>query len=102
MRNLNAAWGLLSCLCQAGDLPRPHVNPTPDGGVQFEWEEGQRYFEIVVVGERAATFLYCDDEAVVEKTGEIFEDDPLDAVVAYVRRVVSRVGGPGIWPSERI
>jgi hypothetical protein len=100
IRNLKAAWGLLACLCQAGNLPKPHVNPTPDGGVQFDWEEGQRYFEIVVVGERAATYLFCDDEAAMERTGEIFAEDSLDTVVAYVRRVVARTGKPQALPPE--
>ena len=85
---LEAAWGLLVCLCQNTDLPKPYVNPTRDGGVQFEWEAGERYFEIEVVAERAATYLYCDDAAHVEETGSIFEEeDPLEPVRAYIRKV---------------
>ena len=42
-RSLEAAWGLLTSLCRAEGLTRPHVNPTPSGGVQLEWESGSHY-----------------------------------------------------------
>jgi hypothetical protein len=85
---LEAAWGLLFCLCANTDLPKPYVNPTRNGGVQFEWEAGERYFELEVVAERAATYLYCDDAAHVEETGNLFEEgDPLEPVRAYIRKV---------------
>jgi hypothetical protein len=87
IRKLDAAWGLLTCLCQASDLPKPHVNPTPDGGVQFEWEEGERCFEIVVAGE-AATYLFCDYHAGVEDSGVVFDEEPA-AIVRYVERVTA-------------
>jgi hypothetical protein len=84
---LEAGWRLLLRLCQAGDLPKPHINPTRDGGVQFDWEEGPRYFEIEVKGPAEATYLWCDEAAGAEETGTISEGEPLDAVVAFVRRV---------------
>ncbi|MEE8450332.1 MAG: hypothetical protein V3R99_00405 [Thermoguttaceae bacterium] len=84
---LEAGRGLLGCLCEYAGLPRPHVNPTRDGGVQFEWEAGDRYFELEVVAERAATYLYCDDAAGVEETGNVFEDESLEPVLGYIRRV---------------
>jgi hypothetical protein len=86
-RKLDAAWDLLTCLCQGSDLSKPHVNPTPDGGVQFDWEEGRRYFEIVLVAERAATYLFRDDDAGVEETGEVFEVESLNHLLDYVHRV---------------
>jgi hypothetical protein len=82
-----AAQSLIECLAQAPGLPQPHVNPTPSGGVQFEWEVGDRYFEVEVVAERAATYLYCDDAAGVEETGNIFELESLEPVLDFVRRV---------------
>jgi hypothetical protein len=83
---LEAAWGLLVCLCQNTDLPKPYVNPTRSGGVQFEWEVGHRYFELEVVSERAATYLYCDDAAHVEETGDVFALEPIRV---YIRKVAS-------------
>ena len=50
VEKLEAGWRLLLRLCQAGDLPKPHINPTRNGGVQFDWEEGPRYFEIEMEG----------------------------------------------------
>ena len=79
--------GLIRCLAQVNDLPRPHVNPTPAGGVQFEWEAGGRYFEIEIVGERAAEYLYCDDAAGTEETGNLFEEESLEQVLAYIYSV---------------
>ena len=87
VRKLDAAWNLLICLCQGSEFPKPHVNPTPAGGVQFEWEVGGRYFEIEIVGERAAEYLYCDDATGMEETGNLFEEESLDQVLAYIYSV---------------
>jgi len=86
---LKAGWQLLVRLCHAGDLPKPHINPTRDGGVQFDWEEGPRYFEIEVEGAGKAGYFWRDDVAAIEEEGAISEEDPLDAVVGFVRRVAA-------------
>lgn len=86
---IEAARGLLLCLCQAEALPKPHVNPTPRGGVQFEWEAGDRYFEVEVLAERAAAYLYVDDAAGMEEAGEVFEDESLEAIVSYICSVAA-------------
>jgi hypothetical protein len=77
----------VDCLSQVADLPQPHVNPTRNGGVQFEWEAGERYFELEIVAENAAEYLYCDYVARAEETGNVFEGESLDEVLAYIRRV---------------
>lgn len=84
---LKGAWSLIDCLSEVPGVPKPRVNPTRNGGVQFEWEAGDRYFELEVVAERAATYLYCDDAAGVEKTGNVFEQESLESVLGYIRRV---------------
>jgi hypothetical protein len=85
---VEAAGGLLFLLCKDDpELLKPHVNPTRDGGVQFEWEVGQRYFELEVEAERAATYLFCDDAKRVEETGEIFEGESHASVLDYIHRV---------------
>ncbi len=86
-KKLKAGWELLICLCENSDLPKPHVNPTRNGGVQFEWEAGDRYFELEVVAERAATYLYSDNSAGVEETGDVFEEESLKPVLDYIRSV---------------
>ena len=86
-RLVAAARGLIECVAQAADLPQPHVNPTRSGGVQFEWESAGRYFEIEVTRQCAAEYLYCDDAAHVEETGNLFAEEPLEEVLAFIRRV---------------
>jgi len=86
-RLVSAAQGLVECLAQVADLPQPHVNPTRSGGVQFEWEAHGRYFELEIVAERAAEYLYCDEVARVEEAGNVFEGESLEQVLAYLRRV---------------
>jgi hypothetical protein len=86
--SLEAAWGLLVALCSAGNLPKPHVHPTRDGGVQFEWESATRYFEIEVAAEGVATFFFRDDEGKTEDHGEILAGQPLDPILDEVRCVV--------------
>ena len=65
-------------------MPKPYVNPTRNGGVQFEWEAGERYFELEVVAEHAATYYWRDHSKADQKEGTIFEGDPLDTVLEYV------------------
>ena len=84
---LKSALWLLACLCKVERFAKPYVNPTPTGGVQFEWEKGARYFEIELVAERAATYLLRDDAVGIEESGEVFEGESLDAILAYLRRV---------------
>lgn len=86
---VEAGLGLLASLAKVGGLPNPHVSPTPSGGVQFEWENGDRYFELELVAERAAKYLYCDDAAGVEEEGEVFERESLDPVVRYIFSVAA-------------
>jgi len=86
-RLVASAQGLIECLAQVADLPQPHVNPTRNGGVQFEWEAGDRYFELEVVAERAATYYWRDHSKAEQKEGTVFEGDPLDTVLDYVWRV---------------
>jgi len=84
---LNGARNLIDCLSQAPGVPKPYVNPTRNGGVQFEWEAGERYFELEVVAEGAATYYWRDHSKADQKEGMVFEGDALDTVLDYVRRV---------------
>ena len=59
---VESARSLIKCLAQLGAVSKPHVNPTPSGGVQFEWEIDDRYFELEVVAEHAAAY-FCRDGA---------------------------------------
>ena len=87
-RSLEAAWGFLVSLCSAGDLPKPHLHPTRDGGVQFEWEDSSRHFEIEVAAEGAITFFFRDDASKTEDHGDILTGQSFDRIFDYVRRVL--------------
>lgn len=80
---------LLDCLARASEIPKPFVNPTPSGGVQFEWESGDRYFELEVVSEREAVYLYCDGAAHTEETGRVFAGESLTPVLAFICKAAS-------------
>jgi len=82
-----AARRLIESLARVPDLPQPYVNPTRNGAVQFEWEAAPRYFELEIVAERAAEYLYSDDVAREEQTGGLREGESLQQVVAYIRSV---------------
>ena len=84
-----AAARLLVCLGEGADLPKPHINPTRSGGVQFEWEIGDRYFELEVMSQDEAAYLFCDDAAHVEETGSLFGNQSLDAVLDYLQKTVA-------------
>ncbi|HUY32042.1 MAG TPA: hypothetical protein VMV69_04615 [Pirellulales bacterium] len=86
-RLLRAAWNLLECLCEESAIPKPHVNPTRRGGVQFEWEKGPRYFELEVDSERSAAYFFDDEIAQTESEGRISVGDPLEPILKFVQRV---------------
>ncbi len=86
-RLVDAGRGLIDRLAQDGDLPQPHVNPTRNGGVQFEWEASDRYFELEVVDERTAEYLFCDEAGRVQETGSVNVEESLVDVVDYIRAV---------------
>jgi hypothetical protein len=84
---LDGAKSLIHCIAESGVPSQPLVYPTRSGGVQFEWENGSRYFEIDVVSKSAATFHYSDAAQKEMRSGEIFERESLDDVLGYIRRV---------------
>ena len=62
--------------------------------MQFEWESGDRYFELEIADERTAEYLYCDDVARVEETGVVNPKDSLDGVIGYIRSAGNSVEAP--------
>ena len=86
---LDRGFSLLECLARVSTVPKPHVNPTRNGGIQFEWESTSRYFEIEVVAPGAATYFYQDRTANLEDEGEIFVDESLDVVVRQIWKVAA-------------
>jgi hypothetical protein len=70
-------------------LTKPHVDPTPCGGVQFDWESGPRYFEIEFIDPFNARYYFVDDEAHSEVEGELHFGDSLQVVIDHARSVRS-------------
>jgi len=56
------AWKLLILLEVFVGVSRPHVNPTPAGGLQFEWEKGSKYLEIEIDPDEGISYFYKDSE----------------------------------------
>jgi hypothetical protein len=87
---LKTAWSFLVSLCSVGDVPRPHVNPTRAGGVQFDWDAGGRYFEIEFGTDGVISFFFRDDKRQIEENGDVRVDQPLERVLRYIHQVVMR------------
>lgn len=84
---VEAARTLLRCLRSGGDFPKPHINPTPTGGVQFEWVSDSLYLEVDVDDDVHATFFFQDRNAGIEDEGEIFYEGSLDEVVGHLNEM---------------
>ncbi|MBI1900486.1 MAG: hypothetical protein HYS13_05140 [Planctomycetia bacterium] len=87
-RAIRGAETLIRSLARVADLPKPHVNPLP-GGVQFEWEQAGRYFEIELTGATTAQCYFEDREARQAAECVVRVGESLDAVIGYIRRVAS-------------
>lgn len=70
-------------------LAKPHVHPTPSGGVQFHWESGQRYFEIEIIDPLSAHYYFVDPATGTEAEGDLHVGDSLEEVLHYARCVAA-------------
>lgn len=65
------ACGLVLLLqAEAENAGAPHVCPVPGGGVQLEWQAGQRALELEALPDGSAQFLRVD--------GQTMDEGPLD------------------------
>jgi hypothetical protein len=88
---VNAARSLLIALSAADDdVTKPHIYPTPSGGVQFHWESTSRYFEIDVVDDLTAQFYFLDRDNRTESEGQITLAGPLDELLEMLRQIETR------------
>ena len=81
----NGAALLASLLEVDKRLPKPRIDPTPSGGVQFCWECGQRYLEIEIVDRDRAQFYFVDGDAHSEATAEFPSATPPQSVFDFIR-----------------
>ncbi len=83
---IETAHQLLTDLANDPYLPRPYVNSTRNGGVQIEWEHGQRYFELEVHTLYLGVHLFYSGDGVEEKSCYM-EGDRLGTIIDYIYRV---------------
>jgi len=84
---IQGAWNLLLSLYETRTVPKPHIYPTRSGGIQFEWELGQRYLEIELLSETEAAYFYSDLSTRFETEGTLREGESLDEVIGLISRV---------------
>jgi hypothetical protein len=84
---VDAARTLIRSLRTGGDFPKPHINPTPSGGVQFEWENDSAYLEVEVDAEDHAKFFFQDGRRRHEYEGEVFCGGSLDEIVGLLKNM---------------
>lgn len=87
---VTGALALLQCLVGDARVPKPHINPTPSGGVQFEWERGDRYFEIELVSPTEAHGYFADPDSRRGQCVTVRAGESLLPVVICIEQVYSR------------
>lgn len=83
---IQGAWSLLQSLHRTGVIPKPHLYPTPSGGIQLEWESAGHYLEIELLGETKAKYFFSDADGRYETEGFLEQDKPLDDVIKLICR----------------
>jgi len=87
-RTIMAARSLLELIVgNASEVAKPHVCPTPAGGVQIDWQSGSRYFEIEVTDANSARYYFEDRDASDETESTILLGEPINPIVFLLRRV---------------
>ncbi len=74
-------------VANASKMDKPHISPTPAGGVQFDWDSGGRYLEIEVTDPKSARYFFEDRDGNCEAEGTILLGEPINQFVSYLRRV---------------
>ena len=80
---------LLTTLAKDDRVPPPYINPTRAGGIQLDWEQNDKYFEVELGTDKLeiASFLFRDDRESQEEEGHLHVVDELDTITDYIRRV---------------
>ncbi len=80
---------LLTTLAKDDSVPTPYINSTRTGGIQLDWEQNDKYFEVELCADKLerASFLFRDDRELREEEGHFHIVDELDTLTEYIRRV---------------
>jgi Arc/MetJ-type ribon-helix-helix transcriptional regulator len=71
---------------KSGDSTKPHINPTRDGGIQFEWEVSEKCFELEFKTDGKIHYFFEDGSSGIEE-GMLAESDPVDQALGFLRRL---------------
>jgi hypothetical protein len=74
-------------LFKSGDSAKPHINPTRDGGIQFEWEASGKYFELEFKPDGEVVYFFEDESSGIEEEGLLTESAPVDHALGFIRRL---------------
>ena len=84
---IDAAIALLTKLADAASFAKPHIQPTPVGGIQFEWESAGRYLEVECTPSSEAHCYYQDREAGVEEEQVLPSGGNVDVLLKYLVQI---------------
>jgi|SRR6266496_4461302 len=88
-RTVRAGLDLLGTIFTAVCVPKPHINPTPSGGVQFDWESGGRYFELEIIDSANASYYFEDEKLGEAKSGALRFGQPHSEFVRLLDRLIA-------------
>ena len=66
-------------------LPKPEINPTRNGGVQFEWTMGRAYLMLELTDESTLAYYYEDPDRNVDEDRSIPLGSSLDRILQILR-----------------
>ncbi|MBW1998506.1 MAG: hypothetical protein JRJ29_11150 [Deltaproteobacteria bacterium] len=64
---------------EEGEIPAPFVAPLSSGGIQIEWEEGERYIEVSITPDPLSVDYFATDKA---REGQLSLEGPLRSTSA--------------------
>src|SRR5688572_25712450 len=87
---IKSGCALIRALANADrELSKPHIHPTPSGGVQLHWESDARYFEVELIDSLTVQYYFLDRDEQVESEGRLSIGEAIETVVDYARRAAA-------------
>lgn len=71
------------------EIPKPDIDPTPSGGVQFSWDSGPKYCEVELLAANRAHFYFVDHGQPREQEGDLHAGDKVNPLCELILSVNS-------------